>query len=159
MQGALFARGDYSIRINGLGFTPPGNRRLRPRCQGLLSPIEIELDRGHRSLPLRRVQVPLSDDHAARRAFDARRSWACFDQAAELGCRRCIFVDGETASHPQLQSATYYRNTPGGAMQVELFTNGTRITPGTGGPSSAAMRSSWPSGSTQWTAPMHRTRR
>ncbi|MGD0540072.1 MAG: hypothetical protein ABSB33_01005, partial [Tepidisphaeraceae bacterium] len=90
-------RGDCSIRIDGLGFT----REQIDACvqrQGLLS-IEIDL-----ALPGQcRCAACQSSPQAAQSTLSLQEIRTLLGQARELGAGRCLLIDSEPVSYPELR--------------------------------------------------------
>lgn len=113
-------RGDCSIRIGGLGFSREEIAACAART-GLLS-LEIDL-----ALPGDcRCAACQTSPQAARFTLSLSEIHGLLGQAGELGARRCILVDSEPTSYPDLpQLIDHIR---GKGMQVELFTSGAAMT-------------------------------
>jgi radical SAM protein with 4Fe4S-binding SPASM domain len=111
-------RGDCSIRVGGVGFTPE-QIAAALEARGLLS---IELDLSSES------ECHCEACALERRpvlSFDEIRG--LLDQATALGARRCIVVDSAPQSHPRLRDLVdelFGRN-----VEIELFTDGIDLTP------------------------------
>jgi MoaA/NifB/PqqE/SkfB family radical SAM enzyme/predicted hotdog family 3-hydroxylacyl-ACP dehydratase len=112
-------RGDCSIRIDGLGFT----REQIDACvqrQGLLS-IEIDL-----ALPGQcRCAACQSSPQAAQSTLSLQEIRTLLGQARELGAGRCLLIDSEPVSYPELRQLIDDIRSQG--MRVELFTGGAGI--------------------------------
>jgi len=112
--------GDCSIRIDGLGFT----REQIDACvqrQGLLS-FEIDL-----ALPGQcQCTACQSSPQAAQSTLSLQEIRTLLGQAKDLGARRCLLVDSEPASYPELRQLI--DDIRGRGMRVELFTSGAGIT-------------------------------
>lgn len=113
-------RGDCSIRIDGLGFS----REQIDACvqrQGLLS-FEIDL-----ALPGEcRCTRCQSSPQAARSTLSLQEIRELVGQAKDLGAERCLLVDSEPESYPELRQLI--DDVRGKGMRVELFTSGAGIT-------------------------------
>ena len=111
-------RGDCSIRIGGLGFSPAEIAACAER-QGLLS-IEIELSASN--------QCRCADciSKSPKSVLPPEEILGVVDQARALGARRVILVDSDTGPYPQLQQII--ENLLRREMQVELFSGDTEIT-------------------------------
>jgi radical SAM protein with 4Fe4S-binding SPASM domain len=112
-------RGDCSIRVGGLGFSPEEIAACAER-EGLLS-LEIDL-----ALPgschCRSCQ---SSPQFARSTLTLQEIRDLLGQARELGARRCFLTDSEPSSHAELQQII--DAVRDNEMQVELFARAAAI--------------------------------
>jgi len=112
-------RGDCSVRVSGMGF----GREEIAACvarKGLLS-IELDLSSGGECRCAACRAVPEN----SRAVLSSREIGEVLRQAREEGARRCILVDSEPVSHPELPQIIDAAR--GLEMEVELFACGTAI--------------------------------
>ncbi|HWE04094.1 MAG TPA: hypothetical protein VG326_16935 [Tepidisphaeraceae bacterium] len=114
-------RGDCSIRVGGLGFTPEQIDACVQRS-GLLS-LELELP-GSADCSCVRCQSPAA---AAQPQLSADEIRSLIDQAQKLGCRRIILIDSDSGACPFLHDII--DDIRGRAMEAERFIDDARMTP------------------------------
>jgi radical SAM protein with 4Fe4S-binding SPASM domain len=114
-------RGDCSIRIEGLGFTPEQIAACTART-GLLS-IEIELATPGRCA----CATCQSGQGPGQNVLELDELIKLLDAARSEGAQRCILVDSEPESSPHLPALVDYLHQH--QLQIELFTGGQGIMP------------------------------
>ena len=109
-------RGDCSIRVGGIGFTPE-QIAATAATKGLLS-IELDLSNEIHCGCEACVSQP-------RPVMSFQELCGLLDQARALGAQRCILVDSKNGSYLRLRDLLTELRRRG--MQIELFTDGTAI--------------------------------
>jgi len=112
-------RGDCSIRVSGVGFGREEIAACAAR-KGLLS-IELDLSSGDEC----RCAACRAAPGNSRAALSFQEIGDLLRQARQEGARRCILVDGEPVSHPNLREII--DSAHGMGMEVELFASGAAI--------------------------------
>lgn len=111
-----------SVRLDGFGFSHEEvmdavkNRRL----------LSMEIEFG-RECNFRCPYCYVVDPATAPQELTPEEIRNAIDQAHELGARRLIMLGGEPMLYPQLQEMVRYITSKG--MEIEIFTNGTNVTP------------------------------
>jgi len=113
-------RGDCSVRIGGRGFSPEEIAQCVER-EGLLS-LEIDLASGGSC----RCATCESAPQSAHPVLSVAEILGLIDQAKTLGAVRCLLIDSEPESYPDLLQLI--DDIRAKAMEVDLFTDGAAIT-------------------------------
>jgi MoaA/NifB/PqqE/SkfB family radical SAM enzyme/predicted hotdog family 3-hydroxylacyl-ACP dehydratase len=112
-------RGDCSIRVSGIGFGREEIAACAAR-KGLLS-IELDLSSGGEC----RCAACRAAPENSRAVLSSKEIGDLLRQARQEGARRCILVDSEPVSHPDLRGMIDAAR--GLGMEMELFASGAAI--------------------------------
>jgi MoaA/NifB/PqqE/SkfB family radical SAM enzyme/predicted hotdog family 3-hydroxylacyl-ACP dehydratase len=108
-------RGDCSVRIGGLGFSPEEIEQCVQRT-GLLA-VEFDLSTPGKCRCAACQQSP----DRPRDVMSIEEIHGVLDQAKNIGSRRCLLFDSEPESYPGLSELV--EHVRGTGMQIELFTD------------------------------------
>jgi radical SAM protein with 4Fe4S-binding SPASM domain len=111
-----------SVRLEGFGFSHE-EVEAAVRNRRLLS-MEIEFGR---ACNFRCPYCYVVDPEKAPQELTPDEIRDAVDQSYDLGARRLIILGGEPMLHPHLQEMVSY--IAGKGMEIEIFTNGTNVTP------------------------------